>query len=88
MRIGLNVVELNALIHRKSRSGIFGGSVSDSWIRSHVEVWRSPVYVVGSKSIGTPRANVSTFDAALDYANEEIALKIAGAPILPLRTTY
>ena len=48
----------------------------------NVIVPTAPIFIASSEDIGTNRVRANHFDAAIDYCDEQIALKKANAPLV------
>lgn len=53
--------------------------------RKHANPREAPIIIGSSDAIGTIRAKANSYEAILDYLQEEVALKSVDAPIFPVR---
>lgn len=77
----LEAVATNAQNRVKEASASFPDR-SKVWATrsSNVMVPTAPIFIASTEDIGTNRVRANHFDAAIDYCDEQIALKKANAP--------
>ena len=74
----LEAIEFNA----KAKVAESAAPVRDAqWYKRNAAVPTAPIFTATTEDVGTDRARANHVDAALHYCTEQIALKVAKAPL-------